>query len=84
MGVFFLISPGRSIPDRYAKFFYLNDQLLVEHGVRNPRAAMRTELLAQNVSSCKFSGAGTSLKMSLELDNGREIIKVVTSAVLHN
>ncbi|MEE8320942.1 MAG: prepilin-type N-terminal cleavage/methylation domain-containing protein [Gammaproteobacteria bacterium] len=72
------------MPDRYARFYCANNQLLVEYGINNPRTEIRTDLLASSVSSCSFAGAGTSLKMNLLLDNGRQNLRVVTSAVLHN
>ena len=71
-------------PDRYAKFYWLGDKLFVEHGIKTPRAPIRTEILAENVTSCRFTGIGTSLKMSLQLDDGKQTLQLITSAVLHN
>lgn len=71
-------------PDRYAKFYWLDDKLFVEHGIRVPRAPFRTQILAENVTDCRFTGTGTALKMSLQLDDGKQKLQVITSAVLHN
>ena len=35
-------------PDRYATFYVLENQLLVEHGIRAPKTELRTDILANN------------------------------------
>ncbi len=52
-------------PDRYARFYWADNQLFIERGQKNPRTELQTEVLAKNVSRCVFSGAGTALKMLL-------------------
>ncbi len=73
-----------TLPDRYARFYLSDNRLLVEHGIRSPRTELRTDVLAEDVTGCTFSGIGTALKMSLFLDNGSEAISLVSSGVMHN
>jgi len=73
-----------AMPDRYARFYLSNGRLLAEHGIRSPRTQLRTDVLAEDVSTCVFTGIGTALKMSLFLDNGSETASLVSSAIMHN
>jgi prepilin-type N-terminal cleavage/methylation domain-containing protein len=72
------------LPDRYATFYVLENQLLVEHGIRDPKTELRTEVLANNVTGWFFSGEGAAAKMSITLDDGKHKMTTTCSAVLHN
>jgi prepilin-type N-terminal cleavage/methylation domain-containing protein len=72
------------LPDRYAKFYVSGDQLLVEHGIRDPKTELRTDVLANNVTEWIFSSEGAAAKMFITLDDGKLKIIAACSAVLHN
>ena len=72
------------LPDRYATFYISGNQLLVEHGVRDPKTETRTDVLANNVTNWTFSGENSAVKMSITLDDGKQKMTTACSAVLHN
>ena len=76
-------------PDRYARFFLLNRELLLERGAwspadRYPRTPLGTSTLCSNVLSCAFAREQESVQMVLKLDNGSQAATIVSSAVMHN
>ncbi len=71
-------------PDRYARFYLSGGQLMVEHGIIDPRQTLRTEVLARNVTMVKFEQHGVPLQMQLSLGSGQNSTTVLTSAVMHN
>jgi hypothetical protein len=77
--------PNATIVDSYARFTEANGELSVEYGRLNPRETLSTNTVCGNVVGCIFfKGAGYSAQMILTLDNGKERITVVSSAVMHN
>ncbi len=82
--IYYYSDPNVSVVDRYAKFFNSGDSLYVEYGQLNPEQTLNIEEICADVSSCKFMGTGRAIQMLLTLDNGRERITTVTSAVMHN
>lgn len=79
-----IVNSTEIIADRYAEFYMLGDELWVEYGIRQPKTQIRSTKLAENVTSCTFGGEGVALIMSLQLDNGKESLDIVHSAILHN
>jgi prepilin-type N-terminal cleavage/methylation domain-containing protein len=72
-------------PDRYARFYLSGgSQLMVEHGIIEPRETLRTEVLARNVTMLRFEQHGVPLQMQLTLSRGNDSTTVLTSAVMHN
>jgi hypothetical protein len=71
-------------PDRYARFYVSENQLMVSYGTLNPKAETTNLKICDNVTSCVFSTTGTSVQMVLKLDNESEEATVVSSAVAHN
>jgi hypothetical protein len=76
--------------DRYAKFYISGTTLSVDEGVIDTtvlpwaKETPVTSVLANDVASGYFDINGSSIQMVLNLDNGRENMKVITSAVRHN
>jgi hypothetical protein len=82
--VYYYADPNSVLIDRYARFFQSEGNLCVEYGQRNPREILSVETICGNVSSCSFMQTGRSMQMVLTLDNGKEKLTTVTSAVMHN
>ena len=76
--------PNVVVADRYSRFFNNGDSLYVEHGQLNPEGALSVESVAEDVTSCRFAKSGRAVQMLLTLNDGREQITTVTSAVMHN
>ena len=87
--VYYYQNPAATIPDRYAKFYVSSGSLLVDYGDLEPGSwttlsVLSTMTLAQNVDSVKFGVIGTSVQMVLSLNNNKEAMTTVCSAVRHN
>jgi len=82
--VYYYEDPNSVSIDRYARFYQANSNLCVEYGQRNPRENLGVVTVCGNVSSCSFMQTGRSMQMVLTLDNGKEELTTVTSAVMHN
>lgn len=83
--VYYYADPNSGSVDRYAHFYQTDDKnLCVEYGERDPRETLGTVNICRNVSSCSFIQTGRSIQMVLTLNNGREELTTVTSAVMHN
>jgi hypothetical protein len=82
--VYYYADPNSVLIDRYARFSQAEGNLRVEYGQRNPREPLSVETICGNVSSCSFMQTGRSMQMVLTLDNGKEELTTVTSAVMHN
>jgi len=86
--VYYYSDPNATVVDRYARFFTYSgldsNQLLIEHGVVQPRQTLTTETVCDNVASCVFKSAGNSAQMVLMLSDGSETATIVASAVMHN
>jgi prepilin-type N-terminal cleavage/methylation domain-containing protein len=76
--------------DRYARFYIAGGTLSVDEGVIDTtvlpwvKETPTTAVLAQNVASGYFDINGSSIQLVLNLDNGKENMKVITSAIRHN
>jgi len=78
--------------DRHARFYISGEQLLVVYGdgsfdsegIWQATSASGPVTLARNVISARFLVDGTSVRMILRLDNGKETMTVTSSAVRHN
>ena len=76
--------------DRYARFYMSGTTLSVDEGVIDTtvlpwvKETPVTSVLAQDVASGYFDINGSSIQVVLNLDNGKEDMKVITSAVRHN
>ena len=82
--VYYYEDPNSVLIDRYARFYQTQGNLCVEYGQRNPRENLGVVTVCGNVSSCSFMQTGRSMQMVLTLDNGKEELTTVTSAVMHN
>ena len=82
--VYYYADPNSVLIDRYARFFQEEGNFCVEYGQRNPRENLGVVTVCGNVSSCSFMQTGRSMQMALTLDNGKEELTTVTSAVMHN
>jgi prepilin-type N-terminal cleavage/methylation domain-containing protein len=82
--VYYYADANSVLVDRYARFYESNGNLCVEYGKRSPREALNVETICGNVTYCRFQNTGRSVQMALELDNGREKLTTITSAILHN
>ena len=76
--------------DRYARFYIADGTLSIDEGVIDTtvlpwvKETPATTVLAENVASGYFDINGSSIQMVLNLDNDREDMKVITSAIRHN
>jgi hypothetical protein len=78
--------------DRYSRFYISDSNVLcVEYGqyngqVKPPEYTPEGDpvTICGNVSFCSFMKNGRSMQMVLTLDNGKEELTTVTSAVMHN
>ena len=82
--VYYYANPDSVLVDRYARFYVSNGNLCVEYGNSSPREALNVETICGNVSYCRFQNTGRAIQMALDLDNGREKLTTITSAILHN
>jgi len=82
--VYYYSDPNSVVVDQYARFISSNSQLIVEYGEVEPRQTLNTETICDNVSSCVFKSAGSSVQMVLTLDDGSQSTTIVASAVMHN
>jgi prepilin-type N-terminal cleavage/methylation domain-containing protein len=88
--VYYYSDSGTTDIDRYAKFYLSGTTLSVDKGTIDTtvlpwvKGAPATSVLARNVASGYFDINGSSVQMVLNLDNGREDMKVICSAVRHN
>ena len=69
--------------DRYRRFYVSDGDLIAEYGQLEPRSTLSIETVCGNVSDCTFQHVGQAVQMTLVLDDGRQIRKVVSSAVMH-
>lgn len=87
--LYYYQNPAATIPDRYSKFYVSSGSLLVDYGDLEPGtwntlSVLSTMTLARNVDSVKFGVIGTSVQMVLSLNNNKEAMTTVCSAVRHN
>jgi len=82
--VCYYADPNSVLIDRYARFFREESNFCIEYGRRSPRETVGIETVCGNVSSCVFKQTGRSFQMLLTLDDGKEKLTTVTSAVAHN
>jgi prepilin-type N-terminal cleavage/methylation domain-containing protein len=86
--VYYYSDPNSANVDRYARFYNYTDnsngQLIIEYGAVQPRQILNNETICENVSSCVFKSAGSSIQMVLTLDDGSQSATIVASAVPHN
>jgi prepilin-type N-terminal cleavage/methylation domain-containing protein len=82
--VYYYADASSTVVDRYARFYVADGNLKFEYGQLEPSEVIGTETLCGNVSECTFKQAGTSVQMTLTLDDGIRTNTIVTSAVTHN
>lgn len=82
--VYYYQDPAATKPDRYALFYESGDELKLETGTVDPKAAIESQTICSNVSNCMFQTTTGAVQMYLTLDNGSESTTVMTSAVMHN
>lgn len=87
LDVFCYENVSSSEPDKYASFYMDDNELKIDYGGLdgngNKLAADNTQTIAKNVEDIKFEVAGSSVKMILTLDDGRQQMTVVCSGVRH-
>lgn len=75
-------------PDRFANFYRNGSLLLVDYGQYEWDTRTTTPVsivtLARNVKDVNFSVQGLSVRMMLTLDDDKEDVTVVSSAIRHN
>lgn len=74
--------------DRYARFYSVNEQLLVDYGdvdaSGNVVGAPATQTLGRNVEGVRFAVQGTAVQMVLVMNDGARSVTIMTSALRHN
>lgn len=73
-----------SMPDRYAKFYLADGELILEHGVVDPAETLTAQAVCENVSDVKFNINGNAAQMFLTLDDGENSEIIKAAAVMHN
>jgi len=75
-------------PDRYAIFYRNGSLLMVDYGSYDwfeRKTTLSTSVtLADHVKAVQFSVHGLSMRLVLTLDDGKEAMTLVTSALRHN
>jgi len=79
--VYSYASPSSTVVDRYSRFYVSDGDLNLEYGQKDTGATLGVETVCGNVSECTFQQAGTSIQMTLTLDNGTQTNTIVSSAV---
>jgi prepilin-type N-terminal cleavage/methylation domain-containing protein len=82
--VYSYASPSSTVLDRYSRFYVSDGDLNLEYGQIDPRATLSVETVCGNVLSCTFQQIGTSIQMTLKLDDNEHTNTIVSSAVTHN
>jgi len=82
--VYYYAGPSSTVVDRYARFYTADGDLNFEYGQLDPRSTLGVETVCENVTSCTFKQVGTSIQMTLKLDNETQTNTIVSSAVIHN
>ena len=82
--VYYYAGPASTVVDRYARFYTADGDLNFEYGQIDPRSTLGVETVCENVSACTFEQSGTSIQMTLTLDNNTQTNTIVSSAVTHN
>jgi len=82
--VYYYSSPVSTVLDRYARFYVADGDLNLEYGQIDPRSTLRVETVCENVTSCTFEQAGTSVQMILTLGNEAQTNTIISSAIAHN
>jgi prepilin-type N-terminal cleavage/methylation domain-containing protein len=82
--VYYYASPYSTIVDRYARFYVSDGDLNLECGQIDPRLTLSVETVCEDVTSCTFKQAGTSIQMILKLDNESQTNTIISSAVTNN
>lgn len=87
--LYYYDTANSAVPDRFAKF-YLNDkELNVDYGELDPatlavKSVTNTSVVARNVNDVQFEVNGANVQMALDLDNGKQTMTVICSAVRHS
>ena len=88
LNVYYYSNWSSGAPDRYGRSYSLGGVLFVDYGQLDSDGSLlgadRTERLADDVSSVRFSVIGPCVEMVLELDDGKDSMTVVCSATRHN
>jgi len=88
--VYYAGDASSGVVDSYARFSYTagsgdsKGRLLVEYGRLNPKEALATKIISENVSACVFKASGRSIQMMLTLNDGSQAVTVISSAFMHN
>lgn len=82
--VYSYASPFSTTVDRYSRFYVSDGDLNLEYGRVEPRATLSVETVCRNVLACTFQQVGTSIQMTLTLDDDTQTNTIVSSAVTHN
>lgn len=76
-------------PDRYAKYYLENGDMLMEHGslvfgTIDEEQAIYTETLASNVTYLSFSVQSLSVQLCMTIDDGKNDFTFAWTSVRHN
>lgn len=82
--VYYYASPFSTVVDRYARFYVADGDLNYEYGQTDPRSTLGVDTVCENVTACTFQQAGTSVQMTLTLDNKTQTNTIVSAAVTSN
>ena len=76
--------------DCYSRFYHSGTKLYVERGwlnpndPSNPKGALSTSIVCENVTNCVFKQSGKYVYMMITLNDGSQSLVTGSSAILHN
>ncbi|MHC4758440.1 MAG: hypothetical protein ACYTE8_07260 [Planctomycetota bacterium] len=84
--LYYYDSIDSTVPDRYARFYLTDDEALkVAYGELSEEGEIQEEdsivTLAENVTYTYFTVNGGSVQMMLNLDDGKQVLELRTSAI---
>jgi hypothetical protein len=86
--VYYYAGLGSTMLDRYTRFYFSGDNLMVQRGDLDPgeftHGSDSASVLARNVTNGLFVQSGITLRMYLTLDNEEDRISVICSSTRHN
>lgn len=82
--VYYFNDESSANPDRYARFYLQDGELVYDWGIRDPKQTLGLETLCHDVADCKFRTQGRSVQMFITLDSDDRAVTVASSAFMNN
>lgn len=87
--LYYYDSANSPAPDKFARFYLNGQELNVDYGnldshTLEAASVANTSVVARNVNDVQFQVTGANVQMALDLDNGRQTMTVICSAVRYS